>query len=115
MTGYMASGVRGTRNGMERTTYMKRSWRDRPRDYCLVHELLGEAAGPCHGLIHLHHVDPTDEDSRTVQVCNGHHQHVHSVLRSLSVTTERPWRTCHHRHPTREGREACERRLNRAA
>ena len=97
---------------MDRTTYNTRRWRDLPRDYCAVSLLFGELAGPCSGLIHHHHVDPSDPDSRTVQICAGHHPRLHAVLRFL----ERPrWRTCTHAHRTREGREACERRLNRVS
>jgi hypothetical protein len=90
------------------SVYNKSSWRALPRDYCLVSELLGDAAGPCTGLIHHHHVNPTDPDSRTVQCCAAHHGRVHAVLRGLGRR-----KSCSHRHPTRAGREACERRLNR--
>lgn len=96
---------------MERTVYDTRAWRNLPRDYCVIDLLLGDAAGPCQGLIHHHHVDPADPDSRTVQVCNGHHGRLHGVLGRLTAVSE--WKTCSHRHTTREGRAACERRLNR--
>lgn len=98
---------------MLRQAYDKRVWRALPRDYCLVRELLGEAAGPCQGLIHRHHVDPTDEFSRTIEVCNRHHGRLHGVLRALDA--QPAWKTCRHTHRTREGREACERRLNARA
>ncbi len=88
--------------------YNTSAWRELPRDYCIVDVLLGDAAGSCAGLIHHHHVDPEDPYARTVQVCASHHPKVHALLRSLSRT-----RRCPHRHPTRAGREACERRLNR--
>lgn len=94
---------------MHKTTYNTREWRDLPRDYCLVDLILGDAAGPCRGLIHHHHVDPTDPDSRTVQVCAGHHPKIHSFIQRMNGRLRR----CPHRHPTREGRDACERRLNR--
>lgn len=93
---------------MNRTVYDTQAWRDLPRDYCIVGELLG--SGSCGGLIHHHHVDPADPASRTVQVCAAHHPQIHAVLRGL----DRPVRRCTHRHPYRAGREACERRLNAA-
>jgi hypothetical protein len=99
---------------MDRTAYDKRSFRRLSRDTCVISELLGDAASPCQGLIHRHHVDPTDERSRTVPVCNVHHQYLHTALRSL-LTPRETWKRCRHRHTTKEGREACERRLNRVA
>jgi hypothetical protein len=96
---------------MERSAYNSRSWRNLPRDYCAVNLLLGDTAGPCRGLIHHHHTDPLDPESRTVQVCNAHHQRIHTVLRGL----EKRVRRCTHRHPYPGGREACERRLNQVA
>src|SRR5262245_51137319 len=98
---------------MQKTVYDKRSFRALPREFCLVAELLGDAAGPCSGLIHRHHLDPLDEHSRTVPVCNGHHQRLHATLRGL-YAPEKPWKTCTHTHRYPEGREACERRLNAA-
>lgn len=95
---------------MDRAVYNTQAWRQLPRDYCAVSYLLDGAAGPCRGLIHHHHVDPTDPDSRTVQVCAAHHSRVHALLRRLTGRSER---RCSHRHPTRLGREACERKLNR--
>jgi hypothetical protein len=89
--------------------YRTQRWRNLPRDYCLISELLGDFAGPCRGLISHHHIDPSDPDSRTAQVCNAHHSQLHGVLRKLERR-----RRCPHRHPTREGREACERSLNRS-
>jgi len=95
---------------MEKTVYNTARWRELPREACRVHELFGDAAGPCGGLVHRHHVDPHDEGSRTVECCATHHPQLHMVLRRLSK-----WRSCPHRHRTRESREACERRLNQAA
>ena len=95
-----------------RSVYNRQSWRDLPRDYCAVHELLDTAAGPCTGLIHHHHVDPLDPDSRTVQVCAGHHSRIHALLRGLG--SSRP-RRCTHTHRYDWARRECERRLNRAA
>lgn len=99
---------------MDRSAYMRRAWRELPRDYCIVHILLGDVAGPCSGLIHHHHVDPADPDSRTVQVCNGHHQRIHAALRALSGS-QRRWKRCRHRHAYPGARAACEARLNQAA
>ena len=103
---------------MERSVYNAQHWRDLPRDYCSVDWLLSGAAGPCKGLIHHHHVDPTDPGSRTIQVCNAHHQKIHAVLRGLRALDEydsRPWRRCTHNHPYDHARRECERRLNAAA
>ena len=91
--------------------YSTARWRELPRDYCAVELLLGAAAGPCSGAIHRHHVDPDDPDSRTLPACAAHHSRLHAALRAL----ERPRRACPRKHRTRESREACERRLNRAA
>ena len=98
---------------MERTVYDKRSFRNLPRDRCEVAYLFGDVIGPCKGHIHLHHTDPADPDSRTIQVCNSHHQRLHAALRALLTPSEPQWKTCTHIHRTREGKEACERRLNR--
>jgi hypothetical protein len=95
---------------MDSTVYNTRSWRSLPRDYCVVSELLGDFAGPCRGLIHHHHVDPSDADSRTVQVCSGHHPKIHAVLKGLG----RPRRRCTHNHRYDHARRECERRLNAA-
>ena len=97
--------------------YSTRAWRALPRDYCLVELLLGAAAGPCAGLIGRHHVDPEDPDSRTLSCCARHHSRLHVVLRVLERSQRSGPRrhTCPHPHRTREGRDACERRLNRAA
>lgn len=98
------------RNGMERTAYDKRSFRNLPRERCEVEYLLGPMAGVCAGHIHLHHSDPDDPDSRLIGVCNKHHQRLHAAIRALE---EKPkWKTCNHNHPYPEGKEACERRLN---
>lgn len=95
---------------MEKTAYDKRSFRRLPRERCVVSDLFG--LENCLGSIHRHHVDPSDPDSRTLPVCNRHHQHLHKALRALATEPESPWKRCRHVHPTREGREACERRLN---
>ena len=96
---------------------MRREWRDRlPRERCVIEELFGAAAGECKGLIHRHHVDPDDPDSRTIEVCNAHHQKVHAALRA--ITAEPEWRRCPHRPGTHRyawAKEECERRLNSQA
>jgi hypothetical protein len=102
---------------MERTVYMKREWRDRlERERCVIHDLFGEAAGECKGLIHRHHVDPHDPDSRTIEVCNSHHQRVHAALRALTIVPE--WKRCPHPPGTHRypgAKDECERRLNSQA
>lgn len=91
--------------------YNTSAWRSLPRDYCAVSLLLDEAAGPCRGLIHHHHVDPTDPDSRTVQVCAAHHPKVHALLRTLGSSEVR---RCTHNHRYDHARRECEERMNAA-
>lgn len=98
---------------MERTTYDKRSWRRLPREFCVIELLFGEVAGECRGLIHLHHVDDRDPDSRTVPVCLRHHPSLQACLRRLR---EPLWKECPHKPGTHRypgAKEECERRLNR--
>jgi hypothetical protein len=95
---------------MDKTVYDKRSFRNLPRETCVVADLFG--LDDCHGSIHRHHVDPEDPSSRTLEVCNRHHQHLHKVLRTLAGASERPWKRCTHVHPYPGGREACEAKLN---
>ena len=100
---------------MERTVYDKRSFRKLPRERCEVEFLFGPAIGPCKGLIHLHHTDPEDPNSRTIQVCNSHHQRLHAALRALLTPSEPEWKVCPHKPGTHRypgAKEACERRLN---
>ena len=95
---------------MDQRIYDSQDWRDLPRDgECVVAFLFGERAGPCHDLIDRHHVDPPSE--RSVQVCHRHHPQLEAALRHLLDQPE--WKHCPHTHRTREGRESCERRLNR--
>lgn len=100
---------------MDRSVYMRREWRDRlPREVCVVELLFGESVGECAGLIHRHHVDPSDPDSRTIEVCNSHHQRLHAALRVLRGP-EKAWKPCPHRPGTHRypgSKEECERRLN---
>ena len=56
--------------------------------------------------------DPEDPESRTIQVCNSHHQRLHAALRALLTPSEPEWKTCTHKHRYPEGKAACERRLN---
>lgn len=95
---------------MEKTVYDKRSFRNLPRETCMVGELLGVE---CSGLIHLHHTDPSDPNSRLVPVCAHHHPKIHALLRGLEEP-QTAWKTCTHHHPYPGGKEACERRLNAA-
>jgi hypothetical protein len=98
---------------MDRTAYDKRSFRNLPREQCAVSVLLGDAAGPCRGSIHRHHVDPSDPNSRTLEVCNSHHQRLHALLRTFGAQPE--WKRCPHPPGTHRypgAREECERRLN---
>ena len=95
---------------MERHVYDKRSFRNLPREQCAVADLFGPTVGECKGYIHRHHVDPSDPDSRTIEVCNRHHQRLHAGLRALQEP--RKWKTCNHRHRYAWAKEECERRLN---
>ena len=99
---------------MERSVYSTRDWRDLPRDGdCAAEYLFGEVAGPCHGLMHRHHVVPGDPSSRSYQACAGHHPMIEAFVRRLMR-----WRPCPHKpgvHRYEGAREACERQLNRVA
>lgn len=116
-TGFVPSGdsVRVTWYllGMEKTVYDRRSFRNLPRERCELEHLFGPIIGPCKGLIHLHHTDPDDPESRLLQICASHHSKLHAALRALLTPSEPEWKTCHHIHRTAEGKAACERRLNR--
>lgn len=98
---------------MNTTDYNTRAWRELPRDGdCVVLFLFGEAAGPCEGPIHRHHVDPPHE--RSVQVCRGHHPQLEAVRRQLLDSPI--WKRCPHKPGTHRydgAKEACERVLNR--
>lgn len=71
---------------------------------------------PCHGPLHRHHVTPIsaggDPDGPTILLCERHHPSWEAVTRRLIRPRAR---RCRHRHPYPQGREECERRLNRAA
>lgn len=95
-----------------------RAWRDLPRDgECVAEFIFGDAAGPCVGDMHRHHVHPGEPTSRTYQACAGHHPVIEAFLRRLRARADRVlgYRRCTHHHPYPGGREACERQLNRAA
>lgn len=97
-----------------KTPYYTRRWRRLPRESCEVAELFG---GKCRGPIHRHHVHPLsaggDPDGETIEVCASHHPMVEALVRKIHNLPE--WKRCPHTHRTREAREDCERRLNRAA
>lgn len=102
---------------MDRPDLHTREWRELPRDGdCVAEFLFDDAAGPCVGLIHRHHVRPGDPSSRTYQACAGHHPQIEAFLRRLRERADRVvgHRRCPHPHRTREARELCERRLNAA-
>jgi hypothetical protein len=93
---------------MTRPDLHTREWRDLPRDgECVAEFLFGEAVGPCHGLMHRHHVRPRDPESRTYLACARHHPMIEAWLRRLSRR-----RRCPHNHRYPGAREACERKLN---
>lgn len=104
---------------MTRPDLHTREWRELPRDgECVAEFLFGEAAGPCSGAMHRHHVVPRDPESRTYLACAGHHPAIESFLRrlrrrALRLTGERrcPHPPGAHRYPG--AREACERQLSR--
>jgi hypothetical protein len=104
---------------MDRPDLHTKAWRDLPRDGdCVASFVFDDAVGPCHGLIHRHHVRPGDPGSRTYQVCARHHPMVEAFLRQLRDRADRVtgYRRCPHPPGTHRypgAREACERRLNR--
>lgn len=79
---------------------------------CVFSELV---PGECSGPLHWHHVFPVsaggDPDGKQVPICERHHPMLESIARRIL----RGPRRCKHLHRTREGREACERKLNQAA
>lgn len=102
---------------MTRPDLHTREWRELPRDGdCVAEFLFGEAAGPCAGAMHRHHVIPGNPRSRTYQACAGHHPQIEAFLRRLRERAERfaGRRRCRHRHMYPGAREACERQLNAA-
>lgn len=84
---------------------------------CTVARFLG---GQCHRTLDVHHIIPrseggTDELENLATVCHAHHP-LWERLRVAVLNARGPrWRRCPHRHTTRDGRESCERRLNRDA
>lgn len=94
--------------------YYKSRWRKLPRSRCAAAELLG---GECTGTIHRHHVHPMslggEIGGETIEVCQKHHPMIEALARKIHGLPE--WKRCPHIHRSRESREACEQRLNRAA
>ena len=66
--------------------------------------------GGCAGPLHVHHVNGREDEDSLTALCEKHHPTAERLRRWTSSR-----RRCPHRHPTREGRVACERRLNRTA
>jgi hypothetical protein len=84
---------------------------------CLVAWLLG---GACSGALHAHHIIPRRERPDLAldldnlgTACAGHHPVWERCRREILRARERAVPRCRHRHVTREGREACERRMAR--
>jgi hypothetical protein len=85
---------------------------------CIVGRLSG---GGCRGPLHAHHVLAVEErpdlaldEENLVAVCAGHHPMLEAFRRFLRRAARRDLPRCPHRHPTAEGRRACERKLARA-
>lgn len=101
---------------------MSTTWADiredvlrRDGERCTVGWLLG---GACHETLDVDHLIPredggTDDLSNLITVCHAHHPMREAIRRE--VLRRRGWRRCPHEHRSREAREMCERRLNRAA
>lgn len=103
---------------MERHCYDVQAWRDLPRNSCIIEVLFGAAGGACGGLIHRHHVDKTDPESRTLEVCQVHHPTVEAFLdrlMSAEQLVDTRWKSCPHKPGTHRypgAKEECERKLN---
>jgi len=74
-------------------------------------------AGDCRGILQVHHVHPVSEggpeiphEEDVVLVCGRHHRMLHGFL-----NRQQSWRSCPHKHTSREARRLCEQRLNAAA
>jgi len=93
--------------------YDTAAFRALPRERCVIHELLGTE---CRGPVARHHVHPVelggDPEGRTVECCARHHPMLEALARRVYSHEQTYPRRCPHYHPTRAGREACERRLN---
>src|SRR6188472_4206240 len=100
---------------MASTVYDTRVWRELPRDgSCVLAPLFPD---DCEGRTHYHHVVPVsrggDPEGPVVALCQRHHPMVEALTRRVTR-----WRTCPHgpsAHRYPGAREACERRMNRAA
>jgi 5-methylcytosine-specific restriction endonuclease McrA len=86
---------------------------------CVAAWLLG---GECSDRLDVHHIEPADERpdlafslSNLITVCSSHHKRLEALRNAIrrARAANLPWKRCPHSHPTREGRLACERRLNR--
>lgn len=83
---------------------------------CTVGWLLG---GACSERLDVHHLIPREEGGthdleNLITACSAHHPVVEALRREVLRRRGRlSWRRCRHEHRSREGREACERRLNR--
>ncbi len=78
------------------------------------------AGGACHHVLHVHHVEPVEErpdlafdEDNCVTVCASHHPMLEAFRRLVRRAGARDLPRCPHRHPTAEGRRACERKLAR--
>lgn len=84
---------------------------------CTVARLLG---GECSGPLHVNHIRARrrfphlalDPDNCGT-ACASHHPQWERLVRAILEHQERRIPRCPHRHVTREGREACERRMAR--
>lgn len=97
--------------------YDTKSWRDFRAHARASECFLANVAGQCRGALHVHHVDPLSEggpafpdEGGVITLCAAHHRMIDSFLKRREG-----WRRCPHHHRSREAREQCEARLNRAA
>lgn len=112
---------------MRDSFYDSTEWRElsefvveRDGSRCTVGWLLG---GACSGSLQAHHIFPRRErpdleldPENCGTACAHHHPRWEALRRSLVRERERIAEAprCGHRHPYKEGREACERRRARA-
>lgn len=91
---------------------------ERDSSRCVLRRFAG---GACHHVLHVHHVEPVDErpdlafdEENCVTVCATHHPMLEAFRRLVRRAGRRELPRCPHRHPTVEGRRACERKRARA-
>lgn len=86
---------------------------------CVAAWLLG---GSCddENPLHVHHIEPAEERpdlalvmENLISVCAHHHPRLEALRRAIRRARHGDRRRCPHEHRTRQGREACEARLNR--